>query len=67
VQVPQLTVGQPLPGLKVPHVSVVGHVVGQVLTHVPVELHAWFAPQVPQVTVPPQPSGAVPHTALPQA
>jgi len=63
VQVPQLIGLQPvMPGLNVPQLSPAGQDVGQTLVHcVPVELQAVPAAQVPQLMVPPQPSGAVPQ------
>jgi hypothetical protein len=64
----QVMEGQPLPGVNVPQLSPAGHVVWQVVTHWPELVHIWPAPlHMPQVTRPPQPSGAVPHTAVPQA
>ena len=56
---PQFTVC-PQVFVTVPQLSPAGQVVGQV-THWPVASQLWFAAQVPQVTVPPQPSGCVPH------
>ena len=66
--VEQVSVGIAQPGwLIVPH-SPAGHAVRQPFgRQVPLLSQVWFAPQVPQVIVPPQPSGAVPHAAVPQA
>jgi hypothetical protein len=64
---PQVSAGQPLPGLNVPQFAPIGHVVGHVLWHWPVASHVVLVGHVPHVTMPPHPSGADPHTALAQA
>jgi hypothetical protein len=70
VQEPQLMLGQATPftvAVRVPQFSPAGQAVGHWLTHWPCALQVVVPVQVPQVTVPPQPSEAVPQTAVPQA
>jgi hypothetical protein len=67
VHVPQLTTTHPGVTGVLPQLLPIGHTGHIVLTHCPVASHVSGAVHVPHATVPPQPSGADPHTALPQA
>jgi hypothetical protein len=66
-QEPQLIGGQPPFGVKVPQFSPGGQLVGHAPTHWPTWLQLFGAAQVPHEMTPPQPSGTVPQTAVPQA
>jgi hypothetical protein len=67
VHVPQLTTVQPAVTAVLPQLEPIGQTGHMVLTHCPVALHVSGAVHIPQLTMPPQPSDANPHVALPQA
>jgi hypothetical protein len=64
---PHAKTGQPFAGVSMPQFAPIAHVVEHVLGHWPVASHIVLIGHVPHATMPPHPSGADPHTALPQA